>query len=831
MIGEQGTGSAEVEPDPTVQESSGAAPDHAFASAAEGEVDDIEESSADTSEASLGVRMEVGSILGDGTTVVGRIEEHFNIRLEQRQEGADALDVQLGSGHFTHHSLRDIHQEAAEIVINEAEIQRLSAQLQDHGWILLEGSGGIGKTRMALMVALQAGRRLELDDVKVCQHPPGEDLVVDLLAMATHHEMFERSIVIFRNVFHRRNKDLLRFVQRGDAIALRNLREKLKGRGSLLILTNDAENRPPAHGDFVDRVQHVEGPQQPEILAYLSRRSTYWIERTEKAGEIRQTLLESFDRLVEAEGTRIVEHLGGIGNVEQFVRFHLLDVLRSEQVELTLEHALRANDQLDGSFLDQLTDLESLAHCLALLISQSGPPGHLVRWWTFEKLVAEMRKILRALAPGERDRRVDQLLAQEALLERFGVMVDEDDDGPILRFRDEQQGERLWTLFLGPGRSLMALLESELRRLCQSKDVTMRQFAAWSLARLSHLDPKGLAINLMKSWIQSKKAEAQRALGIFLQGIASTASPRLKTHCYNHLREELSYQTIGHRKLSALAALGDLGRHDLDVALQEVQGVVERDLIGRLDGLKTQDFFAALPAVDISRALLPGRTWQRLELDFNRRLEGAFGELFGQDSQESKLVADLQFVLVGLVFDQGARGAAPVAQRLDGWVQAGREKEGLGPFMALSCWRSRGVLEILQRHPVETSVGGDVKVDRFLASILHDEETLPTVVSFLFKLYLSSRWFAPGLVRGLNNQFLYWLARRIQESVDGPGRPVLLRLWAGLMSCPDKRFRGQLQSLLEQVEPPLTRSPEFLPGYRKRSQSLLGELRSAGQDG
>jgi hypothetical protein len=751
----------------------------------------------------IGVHSTFGDVRDSEVAIAGAI---FNNEYNQNiLGGVDAdwiLRRELSSQDFEPLPAEQLRGRERDLVPVEEDLALVAECLAHRRISVVVGDKGLGKGALCMLAA-----------ARIVERDPAvrEVLIASALDRTVRWRPdgwfggkrgHRRRILVFEDVFDDGNPDLARYFDRLDETRLDSVRTRLVDSDCYLLLTTAPEPL-EVRRERLRRLGvlcEVALPSESTLLRVLHRRLVL---RPVAVDDGTDAQAESeAQKLLDKRGSWLAVRLRTIPRTVRFVDEMLGPVCRGE---VALERALDSLDDLDHWVLSELPkEPARWTFVLALVLASADPRSRWVPWLLLHGLWRIVEEALQQELHwwGEEEARplkrlvVDRgfLASTRAEVRRLPYPI-----GDAVRFVDPRTAERLWRVLLAPGRALLAVLLSRVITLADSEHSPLRPIAARAIGRIGEIEPARLVLSRLSEALDTDGDLT--GLGETLVGVLSSED---RTYVAGSLDRLQSVAASGalEPKARALAVLPSLGSADPEQALDMLERLLE----------------ARFARVEVDPAAVKHRLNTLFEQAESgqepgmRSVEALTRGVLDPDVQV--LLDGTQFVILGLCF---AGHGAPAFRRLAKGLASGSPR--VSPWIALLVLRDRGILAILEAHPLRVPVSdtdADVprtaKASRLLLAA-EEPEDVAALSESLETAYAASESFPLRLRSRLRENLLSKLEGWIRQGARLPLlRGTVRRLLADLRDCADPGLRTAVFDLLRRLsqQPSSSESPREL---------------------
>lgn len=422
-------------------------------------------------------QMVFGRIQAEQSTIAKTIHQYFG---SDAQEGAGAL--RLGIRHFDPIERADLDRRWRSYSFDGDRIDDYCAALEAERVLVLTGPRRIGATSSALLATRQLTARRKAVGALVFRHLDTA-MQIDFDQLLGDRAV-SRKVLVLSRALDSDNEDLRDFLESRD----RRPRELLERRGAYLVLSateagSGSEVRIGSKAWYRSARPSVEELEQAlaEIVAGT-------VPPDDPEGKRR------FDAIRSDAGRKVICELGSLSKIQRFVDDYLPDVLGGT---LDLEAAVARVDDVEGWFLREMPHEErGWTALLAALLCSCAGGSEGVPFLQYERMRRRLERYLQRQTRRDRElRELRELCADEHVLRRARLRVHRRPfpEPDRIAFEEPDSCQRLWNALVGPGLSLLALLEPLLTHLATSgEDGYLRQAALRALGRVGSVDPAAL---------------------------------------------------------------------------------------------------------------------------------------------------------------------------------------------------------------------------------------------------------------------------------------------------------------------------------------------------
>lgn len=689
------------------------------------------------------------------------------------------------------------------LVVSPEQLDPIVECLVRHRVAMVVGERGVGKGALGQLAAGTIAAKDPSVHGALISSGLDRGVRIRLETLFEKNDSFVHRILLFEDVTDSENEDMTRLVERLDEPRLEALEEKLKSVGAYLLLTSDSERS----AKWRDRLQGlgilspVSPLPVPNLLQLLHQRRE--IRRTGRGPRADRELDEIVKTFLDTNGEELAGQLRTVPRIVYFVD-HLLGPVA--QNKLSLEEAFDRMDGLEHWLLSELpTDPPMWSFVLALVLASTDPRTRWIPWLPLHSLWREVEALVdkelgREEVSGPKP--LSRLVVDRRFLSRARAQSRRLDYplGEAIGFKDPAIADRLWRALLGPGRSIVAILQPRLLQLAAWNDPAISVMAARALGRIGELDPRNLGPGRFDAWFDPEKSHDRFGGALLLGEMLVGAAGSDDRAYYSGSRGQLCSATgddSPQKAARALVAFVPLGTIFPERTMEILGSLVQRRLSNPEKkvvplGRRVYERLDAL-----TRSKRPTRGDRTVQLHSGEVEDAALAAL--AERPRCFLVA-LQFTLVGICF-----GGEPIAvlEAMARWMRS--DSRDVAPWIAFLSLRGRGVLGILEDYPLRPpsddaiSTSDDRRACSRILLAADDDGDIAIVAEFLeaaheacevFPLVLRS-WLRGNLAKVL----LGWMVQGADVDLV---RPCAIALLARLLEARNETLRKKVFDLVQQ---------------------------------
>jgi hypothetical protein len=688
---------------------------------------------------------------------------------------------------------------------DEEELQRLECICERHRVAVIAGDPAVGKGTFARLVAARLSGASE-PPRPVFETPPLAPEIHAPLRQLADGTTFEGGIWLFRDFLVTRHRDLQLFVDELNEVSLDSLGKHLTKAQAYLLLTSDnshLEEGVRVRLDALGILHVTKGPESGQVLRLLQRKAEMLAQPPRADLEMRLEAKEIVDR----KGADIVARLRTPPRVILFLERYLLKIAKKE---ITLDRALelaagRVDHLAEWLLRDLVSDLETWAFALALVLAQPVPPHRGAPWLLVHELAQAIARHLRLLLREPRAR--GTVIEDEGRLDRLGAEVIRFPfpGWDVARFRDESYPEKLWRVLLGPGRELLSVLLPLLRRLAEdrSRSFETRSLAACALGRGGELDARAVIFPALAEWSRSEREmDDYRIRGHLLQGVLGSPPSSFSEACLRQMRQSVE-TAMGERAWAPALTLGTLAETELSLAIDGLVLLAHANLVGLDLNLDRAEEDELRRNEELFTAALKSLEGQAKSLDLVTPI------LCRDEEDPLRALMAVQYALVGLCLFHGP--LTPLRELASRLVvhDGGR----LVALPALLLWRQGGIVDVLEGDYAlsltqglswRNSVQG--VASRFLAAAAAEPNGAEELAELLSGSYLQTGKLPGTFARYLRSRLRDRVREWVLQIAATAGQPDVWQ--AGRTLC-STLLRSRVSGLKEDIHLLLREDPEL----------------------
>jgi hypothetical protein len=649
-------------------------------------------------------------------------------------------------------------------LIDEDQVTEVLARLERFRVLLLAGPRGLGKGGLGLLAATRITIREGLEEVLGAGAlDRSVRLRTDSLFDAEGE--YSRRVLFFEDFHDDGNPSLGGLIRRLDAPRLQALTGQLETAGSYLVLTSAPDRLP----DRLERLRslgiafEIQPPSEADLVRVLKQQAAL---RRVELDRRDPDLAGQVDAVLDEHGRRLAVEIRTIPRAVRFVDELLIPLA---QGELTLEQAMDRLDDVERWLLSELPrkgedseDRTLWSFTLALVLASAHPHVRWVPWTALHTLWRVVEKVLDRELGGGPDgevpsvgRPLGRLIVDRPFLDRVRAEAGRlaYPIGEAVRFCDPATADRLWRVLLGPGRALLSTFASEVTRLAGSEDPVLRRIAARCLGRMGELQPQAIVLPRFERWQESGSDEDSFAMGEMAIGALASDDRDYVNGCLERLRRVVETAVV-EGSTSGFMALVPLGLAEDEWVFETLEVLLEK----RLGEPERQ-------APPVSRRMhqfveeISGEQRALDHLSAEVLQEVALATMAQNEVSATFALHSVQYVLVGLCF-----GGDPISvfEYLSRWL---KESSAIAPWLSLMILRERGMLEILEDHPLPAPSDHEEperawdrgRISRILLAA-DDEESVRVLARFLERTFEACEPFPARLRDKLRRDLVELLA-------------------------------------------------------------------------
>ena len=444
--------------------------------------------------------------------------------------------------------------------------------------LLLTGCQEYGKYFTSTYLASSLLEKENIGEILVASSLSNE-IRIDLFRFISDSYSIKNTIIIFKNIFEKRNLDIIDFFHSLEQSELEFLSKKLIDKNSFIIFTAETNT-------FKDY-------ELSKTVNYIKRDIADFSFDILKKGFLRTAKFscadnlqayENINRYVE-EHSEILNELGSMSKIAKFIRFYF-EIVNQEEVdlqeaiEIAIEQVYDIEKEVENWFrisiernIDELKNFKcwSFAFCLALF--------NRISWIKFIKLHTDITTYLYYReSEGEKSgNEFIGIVSEDYYLSKCKSQIVKDmmSGIDIVEFTDVRYSDILFQIFLKHYRTTLITLIPYLIEMAKDRDLENRILASRAIGRIGEIDPYKITFKYINSWSKEKENYYKATVGYLFEGILKSKDEDYRNKCL----ELLSNMTLSsdlNTQWTAIATYKQIGIHDLELSIRELRKISER---------------------------------------------------------------------------------------------------------------------------------------------------------------------------------------------------------------------------------------------------------------
>jgi len=550
-----------------------------------------------------------------------------------------------------------------------------------------------------------------------------KEIEIDLLNLIKTSKELKGKIVIFKDVFSKKNSGLLDFFCSCTREQTGHISQTLKELDTLFLFTAD-------NGSF-----------DPFLLSNLA------LKRDFNPGDT-DLLLNGFDRklkhfcslsprrdfnkasqLLEGRKKEIIEKLGRIPKIAHFIENYTDKLLFGGKfVDEAIEEALDIKKRLEHLFLKELGENKQEFEAWTFTLCLSLFNG--ISYADFHEIHNEITKLLlKNLDPFRTMKDFIFTTSDGEFFDRCRAHIVKDTFSHSYRieFRNEEDQKVIMDILMRNNLKILLEIIPFLEKYVESHwHRKQRRLAAINLGHLGRLDTESVTFRLINKWTDINREDdiQWENVGFMYEGIITSEDKDYKKYCLNKLSSMAFSDDIG-EQWTAISAYKHIGLHDLEFAMEELRKIQEK-AIDRMN-------------VKQSKNLLEFIYSQEDDSNLNDILE-KMDQIYNETAY---LISYVRYSVVALsgsvIFEPIAINPIDVIHELKKWISKGNRDSKAN--VAMLFFGPGGVLSELENIEVVNSDDDEsdkkvkTRTNLLLYSMTDSEEAIKKLADFFLDLY------------------------------------------------------------------------------------------------
>jgi energy-coupling factor transporter ATP-binding protein EcfA2 len=474
-------------------------------------------------------------------------------------------------------------------VYSKDQVETLISTITSNRTLILTGEPECGKSITSVYLATLLNSRNDTKYEIRTVYSLDKEIIVDLLDFFKNCGELKEKILIFHDVFKKKNLNLKNFFDSYSKEQSEFISSRLRELNSFIIFTADNGTFDKFVIPLLDishEIKTIEGKQLEEAYHKKLERFVISTQRDEN----------SVDLELGKKKEIILKELATINNVSLFVDTYLEKIIsKAITIDEAIEEASNIKKRVERWFLKELggnnDDFESwtCALCLALWNGAS-----YTDFGEFHKKVT--KKILRELTPFKSFINFTFSKSENNLLLKCKSQISKNmqTHADIIEFSDEKYQEVLIEILLLNNRKILLDLINLMQEIVENENRdTMRRLAAYAIGKIGELDIESIILPLLYQWASKEEPFLKASVGYLYEGIWESNNKNYRKHCLAILNDmALHYPDNTNIQWAAISAYRQIGIHDLKFALKELRKILEKTIEGIiewLDAFRAQD--------------------------------------------------------------------------------------------------------------------------------------------------------------------------------------------------------------------------------------------------
>ncbi len=462
-------------------------------------------------------------------------------------------------------------------VYPQAQITDLFTSLSTQRMLFLTGTAQSGKYFTAKYLCLRLMQE-ENPDYQLARIDSLESkMMIDPIKWIKHPKLLKKRILIFKDVFAKKNPFMLEFLRSCNNEQTDSLSTILKNLDAFILFTADYDTFDPHSLNDIPIKKDI-SPLDITLLEsgfQMKLRRFCSLSPDRDHGKATQ--------LFECRMQEILTQLGRMSKIALFIERYLDPLLKQEKtIDLAIEEVNSIEKHLSHWFLNELGlttktfETWTFALCLVLFNFSS--------YTDFNEIHRSVTTILlEILDPFQTLKEFTFSPSESKLLTQCHAQITKDMSAhaDCIEFCDSQYQKTLLDILLKNNRkALLAIVPFLQEYVEKHRRPEQRRFAAISLARIGRIDPEAITLPIIEKWA-NQPTNLQRAnVGFLYEGIIESGDEIYLTYCMREL-QRMADSNNSSEQWTAIAAYKQIGLYDLPFAMEELR-LIQEDILQRL---------------------------------------------------------------------------------------------------------------------------------------------------------------------------------------------------------------------------------------------------------
>ena len=512
----------------------------------------------------------IGSV-GDNAEIAQEINKEIKNILIGGGEGIN-FQIKKFSISTTIPISEDSFEEADKtFVYLDDKIDGIFSHLISNRMLFLVGEPGAGKYFTAKYLSNRIKKENKKDyDVRLVK-PVTREVIIELFELIDNPNTLKGKILIFKDVFLKKNRNLLDFFTSYTREQTKLFSKNLKELDSYILFTADYDTFDEFEISGLDIKEDILMPNDELIGKGFELKLKHFCLVHQKEFEVSYSVLKG--RVKE-----IIKKFDRMWKITLFIENYLERILeKKKKIEDAIEEVNDIKKRVEYWFLRELGENKeefeawTFTLCLALLNG--------VSYVDFEEIHRVItKKLLRVITPYSADKTFSFSLSENDLLVKCNAQITKDEFiyADLIEFCDSRYQKILMDTLLKNNRRILINITSFLQEYVENPYLLdLRRLAAYCIGRIGELDLESITLHLIRKWEQMDEAYYRANVGYLFEGILNSEDENYRKFCLGYLRNMALSNNIK-IQWTAISAYKQIGLHNLGLAMKELRNIQEK---------------------------------------------------------------------------------------------------------------------------------------------------------------------------------------------------------------------------------------------------------------
>lgn len=463
-------------------------------------------------------------------------------------------------------------------VYPEEKKHALHRSLSSNRILLLAGEPETGKYIAAQYIAgRMKNENKKISEVRLID-PLDRGTDIDLMELSKDSEALKGKILIFRDVFSKKNQKLVDFFASSSKEERTFISDKLAERNAFFLFTANT-------GTF-DKYQLANMDIKADIFPIDDglRQEGFQLKFEHFCSLNDKIDFRKASDLLEEKKKEIIEKFDRMSKIVLFIENYLEKIMvDGKSIDSAIEEVTDVKKRVEFLFLKELggskEDFEAwtFALCLALFNHCS--------YTDFNEIHKKITRILiTEFNPFNFNKEFSFRLSENELLEKCNAQITKNmiTHADTIEFCDYRYRDVLMDILLKNNRKVLLSIIPYLENYAEKHyRVDQRKLAASSLACIGELDLETITLPLIIKWANMKEYFHKASVGYLYEGIFTSKDEDYRKFCMSFLGKMALSSDIN-QLFTAIVAYTQIGFHDLKFAMTQLRKIQEKIIERRI---------------------------------------------------------------------------------------------------------------------------------------------------------------------------------------------------------------------------------------------------------